>query len=870
MATQTLTTGTFDAPVNYDAAALSGLNNGETINLNGGHLLLDGDVRWGYNAAVFGSLVINSSLGGSIQMDGTRVWEVPFTGGTGNVPAVAEAGSNGVTGSGFTGELLRVWATGELTPRNPGTAMPATGWIKLREKTGNASGQLTLPGGARVTASNAGKRSWIHLVGAESASLSVPRLGLWRSRGDWYELGTTSGNANQTFQFPVTDACVAIQIETAPNSSVYEWWMNIGDRWGGTTQLVATDARGKFFGHNNATGVITLARRDTVDNGMLPPSGCRVRIPNIICSTSRSADWNSHTLHATISTRFDITTTASGGVDISHLSCNWYLSLTAAYSISISDSAILNTVVISSTPTEPVLTNCALGFSSGAALYQNLTVSVCLTGFRIDNCRLVRDAGAAGTAVTCASVSDCVNVRSNDSAFEVCGQVGANNRGHASNSPLTLNRISNLVINRPVFIGGRVAISGGLVGRINDSQCADLLCGETQTSYPLPGSFWFDNGATDFLIDGVRSFADLPNVHPYVALLYVGGMCDRVEMRNVGTASVRYNAGTVNPMAYFAQLVSGTRLALRRMYTTDSLRTSPIYAVNVVQGVVADNVYADGGKWQSVTSCETLCRGCGWRYNLAGGTSVYGRHWEDVFYSDAQGEINLLCNEPLPSTVDQVEITAGTPAFTSTGQLAMPNVGDEAVFTMPYFALGVTGLWAGAPSVGGTNLGNISVEFQYDKGDGWNGTWLIANAANLSGIGAVDPAIGLRLRIRLRCITANASNSIIGLRITTTTNATARWTQYPLPRTQLTIGGFEPGSDIVIYNADVVADGSGSNVLATGDAVSGSFSFDYDGTPHIKIGAFKPGFIPQMSPTMTLPSSNSTYTIQQRPDRNYS
>ena len=142
MASQILSDGTFAAPINYDSAALSGLNNGEMITLNGGHVLIDSDVRWGYNAAVFGNLTVSSSLGGSVQMDGTKVWEVPFTGGTGSVPAVAEAGSNPVTGSGFTGELLRVWANGELAPRNPGTAMPAMGWIKLREKTGNASGQL--------------------------------------------------------------------------------------------------------------------------------------------------------------------------------------------------------------------------------------------------------------------------------------------------------------------------------------------------------------------------------------------------------------------------------------------------------------------------------------------------------------------------------------------------------------------------------------------------------------------------------------------------------------------------------------------------------------------------------------------------------
>ena len=870
MANQTLTTGTLDSPVNYDAAALSGLNNGETINLNGGHLLMDGDVRWGFNAAVFGGLAINSSLGGSIQFDGTRVWEIPFTGGTGNVPAVAEAGSNAVTGTGFTGELLRVWANGELEPRAPGTAMPSSGWIKLRYKTGDASGQLTLPGGARVTASNAGKRSWIHLVGAENTTLNTPRLGLWRSRGDWYELGTTNGQANQTFQFPVADACVAIQIETAPNSGAYEWWMNSGDRMMGATQLVATDARGKFFDGNNATGVITLARRDTVEAGMLPPSGCRVRIPNIVCSTSSSANWNANTLAASIGVRYDITVTASGVVEVRNLSCNWYLSLGAAYSIDIRDSAVLNTVSISNVPTEPVLDNCALGFASGALLYQNLTLSICMTGVRINRCRMVRDAGAAGSAVTCANISDCYNVRIDDSAFEICGRVGGNDRTHTTNSTLVMNRITKLVINNMVSIGGRVGVSGGINGRINNVQIADLLCGETQTINSLLGSIWFDNGAADFIIDGVRSFADLPNVHPYVSLLYVGGMCDRVEMRNVGTPSAPYNAGTVNPMAYLAQMVYGTRLALRRMYASESLRTSPVYAVNTVQGLVVDNVYAVGGKWQSVTSCETLCRGCGWRYNLAGGTSVYGRHWEDVFYSDAQGEINLLCHEPLPTTLDQAEITSGSPAFTSLGRIAMQNVGDEAVFTMPHFALGVTGLSATAPALGGTNTANFEVSFQYDKGEGWNGTWLIANAANLSGIGAVDPAIGLRLRVRLRCVTANVNNAFIGLRIVTLTNATARWTLYPLPRTQLLIDGFEPGSDIVVYNADLPADGSGANVLGTGDAVSGSWVFDYEGTPHVRIGAFKQGFVPQMSPTMTLPSSNSTYTIQQRPDRNYS
>jgi hypothetical protein len=45
--------------------------------------------------------------------------------------------------------------------------MPGTGFIKLRSKTGTfQNGEtITLPGGATVTASGAGKRSWIHVVG---------------------------------------------------------------------------------------------------------------------------------------------------------------------------------------------------------------------------------------------------------------------------------------------------------------------------------------------------------------------------------------------------------------------------------------------------------------------------------------------------------------------------------------------------------------------------------------------------------------------------------------------------------------------------------------------------------------------------------
>lgn len=230
MANQTVTT-----TVNYDSDAILPLLNGETIAIDGGNLTINSDVRWNQQGAVFGNITISSSLGGTLTFDGTTVWELPFSASSGNVPAQASLGSNGVTGgtSGATGELLRVWATGSLTPETAGGAMPATGWIKLRTKTGTfQNGEtVTLPGGATITLSGAGKRSWLNLVGAESGTLTVPRLGNFSANGDWYELGTTNGADGQTFQYPVADECLAVQIETSPGSGTYEWWLNAGWRW---------------------------------------------------------------------------------------------------------------------------------------------------------------------------------------------------------------------------------------------------------------------------------------------------------------------------------------------------------------------------------------------------------------------------------------------------------------------------------------------------------------------------------------------------------------------------------------------------------------------------------------------------------------
>ena len=874
MANQTLTTGTPSSRINYDSATLSGLANGETITINGGHMLINGDVRWGYNAAIFDSITISATLGGSVLIDGTQVWEVPFSASTGTVPAAAAVGSNTVTGTGITGELIAVFATGALAPKAAAAAMPATGFIKLRSKIGDFSNGLvvTLPGGATVTCSGAGKRSWIHAVAEEVGTVTVPRLGTFTIQGDWYELGTTNGADDQTFQFPIDDNCPAIQIETAAGSGVYEWYLNAGSRWGTATVFIPQDARGKYFGQDNATGIITIARRATNACGYKPPTGCKVRVGNVICSNTNSTNYALNTINATLTTRYDFTTTAAGVVNIDKASCNWYLSLTNAFESTISNSGILQSVIFSNIAATLTLNDVAIGLNSTTE-FSPITVTNCFTAVNFTKVRAARYAGGvSGSFVN--SITDVANYTETDCTFDIFGSTTAVTRGNTIVQTRVLRRLvgTNQIV-RPRMLGGYMDVVTCANVTISDTRYADAIMGSTTTTNGLT-AININTGCVGVVVDGFSAYESIANVHPYAAIVGVASGSQGVEVRNIGTAAAPYNCGSTNATGIGVNASVMVDLTLRRLYMQNT-RTGPLSIANTVQNVVIDNVWGDAADSQALAGVNLTARGCRWTNSTTGQSSVYGRHWEDAFTSTTAGRILIAMNEPLAGTADQCAITAGVAAFTSGGRVAMPVVGDEVIWTMPYFALGITSLTNANPTVTGTgatfvsgnNWTNFYLDFQYDTGSGFNGSWLPFNGATLNGIGAINPATGIKLKVRAQTKVAATTNALTYITIATTTNATDQQIQYPLPRTELTITGFQSGTDVVVFDATLPASGDGSNVLATGDAVTSPWIFDYSGTPEVTIGLFKNGYTPTFYRNIQLGTSNSTLAVSQLEDR---
>lgn len=862
MANQTVTTA-----INYDDASISGLLNGEALTINGGGVTINSDVRWNQQAAVLGNVTTSSTLGGYLIIDGTAIWEVPFSASSGNVPTQAALGSNSVTGgsSGATGELTRVWATGSLTPATAGAAMPTSGFIKLRSKTGTfTNGEtITLPGGATITASGSGKRSWLHVVGrgvtsGAGSTLNITKLGQFSANGDWYDLGTTDGTDNQTFQYPVSDQCPAIWIETAAGSGVYEIWLNALDRW--TDGAVATsDRRGMYFVCDASTGAITIAARGANSAGLKPPTGCKVRIPNIIMSNADGTTpaWDSNILPGTISMRYawNNTGTYTGGMALDKVSCNWRLVTNSAASINLINSGFGGNLSFQGTSGTTVLNNVGVGIVDQIAA-PPFTLNTSFGGGALTDVFSARRLGISnGFVFDCAQSNNFTFTRCRADSFGTSGT----NAVPAGTCGFSAARTYNFSFVDCIAVGGTIGWSGSpcFGFTVKNAKFASRTIGTTQTVDATIGMV-ANTGASDIVFDGFTNFDGLSNVHPYSQIAYVGNSSARAEVKNIGSASAPYDMGSINPCGYAVYFIIALNMTVRRVYVQNT-RVAPAASFNTVYGFDAYNLWGDTADSQILPAINGTIRGGRFTPSVSGQAGVFGTHWMDAWTSTTTGIIGLMCNEPTPVSADQCSTTLATGSgFTSNGNVSMKSLTDEVTWTMPHYALGVTGFANTAPTVSGTNVANHTLEFQYDlaSGSGFNGSWLTLNAANLSAI-TVNPAKGVKLKIRAKVNTASSTNALASITIATITNSVAQQIEYPLPGALLTVNGLVSNSRVKVTRVDNGA------LLAQDSTSANSLTFDLNYSGAVRVEARNASGATAYRPwvTQTTITTGSTTTV---------
>ncbi len=227
---------------------------GEAWTMNSGAIFTirtDTRVHANAPASFTGSLGSNTVTEGGVVWDSTAVRVVPYSTGSGNVPAIGTTVSQG----GVSGYFLGAYASWAVQATAVGAAMPASGWLKFRELTGGefAAGALT---GIGATATGASRQGWISIAHDAGANLTFPRLGLHQARGGKFFLDNTTGTRGQIFQVPSEGSAVmlapGIMVETAPGTDAYEFWPALNGSTNGWTHIHVgnatgtTDARQKY------------------------------------------------------------------------------------------------------------------------------------------------------------------------------------------------------------------------------------------------------------------------------------------------------------------------------------------------------------------------------------------------------------------------------------------------------------------------------------------------------------------------------------------------------------------------------------------------------------------------------------------------
>ncbi len=826
---------------------------------NGSTLLIDTDsYQSAGHSTAFGSLdtVSYTGTGGRLKISPLAVRVIPFNTGGGVVPAIGTV----ITQGGVSATLLGVWANWQSEPLAAAAAMPASGFIKVKNVTGGAYAAGALAG-ITATATGPDVQGWIEVRGSDTATITVPRIGAFEVEQAWFELGTTSGVRNQVIPCPTTATVAgvfpAVWIETGSGTGIYE-------RFAGAGSLVAlaaipTDERGKIVWQT--TGGIRIGFDGTNNVGFLPPAGCRVRIPAVIltCNTRTVSGSGPRVLpSATLATRQEFVTTSAGDMVINGAVVNWYCNFQQAFRADVLNSAVNDSLVLAEIAS-PINVNNVVVAPTQAQLNLALNMASCFGGGSVTDCLLARfSLAASGAYVNSANFVTGVT-------FTRVKSQTLLNRGNATTGAWTITQTVDCTWTDCVNIGGRMLHIGSQRPIINNLGYADNFSGATGTGNPHY-AVELTTGCVSPVVTG-GNFLSLTNVHPYNGWVSAAA-CYSVRVKELGTFASPLSFGSANASGViFNGAGNNDGLLLQRLFVSNT-RTGPWAFVNSDNNVLLQDVRGDYADTSVIASLNTLAKGVALLGATTGQISVYGTHWKDSFRSATVGAVEILCNEPTVASAAQCAITSGTPKFNSAGQVAMTVVGQQVTWEMPYFARGHTALANLAPTLTGTNTGNLTYEFQYDFGAGYNGVWLVINAANLTGAGAINPAVGFRLKVRATCATANAGNLLTNIAIPTVTTSVAQGGNlYPLESVDVTFEftGLVPGTEVVLFDS--------ANVEVDRQVTGGStytYAYTWDSNTGDRLGLYaliwKDDQVPILFPGIDLSDADQSIPLAQAED----
>ena len=678
-------------PSNINIADVPGVvkTGGDLYNISGPTFTIDQDSRFGLNeintsataASTLGSITLSPTLGGTVDIDSRYIRMIPFTGGSGTITAGAL-----ITCGSATGKVIGIYSALNAAPVLTGVA---AGWIKVKawnEVDFPTSGAFT-QAGYTFTISGADKAGFLFVQGDEASTVTANRLGLFRMRGTYFLIGSTGGARTDTYQLPTHGSAIdiaSVEVETSPGSGVYEPYV-CANTITATAATIATDWRGKVFWLNRATGVLRFGHDGTnLTGGYLPPSGCAIRMYNLITVNNTAAARQTHAVpNATVATRYDFTTTGGGVLSFDKCNLAWYPSFAQAYSVEMTNVSICDAMVISENGTPWNPTNVVVAPAPTTAVQAALTATLMPAGITFTDCDFVRLNLAASGNYTCTvgDTGDVVCTRTNMTALTFQGNANVGGLNAYRSKSWTHN--AGCVIQRSVF---------GTMANLKVYSPIAYDHPATATSATNGRSALALQTVTDFLVDGWDT-GGLNNCLPYNSLVDLASGCARGVIQNIGSYASPLPLGGPSLLHGLAWTRSTTTATVT--HTAHGLITGNSVNVPISSDVAAIVV---GQKAITVTGVNTYTFAC-LNAGAASGTLSARASITSAPVSAAAGGANVDID------IRRIYFTGGRGSALSVADNSNSRFSIRNVYDMDYF-----------------NSGAFQMLNSTMQGTGWTGT----------------------------------------------------------------------------------------------------------------------------------------------------
>lgn len=676
---------------------------------------------------------------GELLIDARGVRHLDYTGGSGTL-------TQGTT------------ITGNVTGATATFMRDLTGTLKLKNVVGSFADTegLTAGSGWTGTASGTERLGTLEVLFQEGKNTNPSRQGTVTYKGEWIEIGTSNGTANQTVQFWNSNFCSAVWIETGAGTGVYEKWMNYNRSM---TNNVKAGQFGNFYSQVHGNATLTFGNGTW---GNIPPNGAKIRVPNLYISQSTSVAPTVATMPSGLGSYYRITGNAGAyNIDKVNLISYWVSSNMA--NIDVSNSSIAHTVLISEAFAPFTFRNCAF-----VRPYTLVNTNNLLNGILSPSTNIVDDCVFYAEGIGASNLQAIVFSSNTPVQFTNCTAI-------LDSSTNTNDRLITLTTNCDNSLFSNCKLIGySLIVSTANVRLENITLGVNLNGTDNPG-------ATDHfnISNMVNLEVDNMTIDPSYGLyttttsnIITCSTSTKVTFSNFGSLD---NPVVTTGMTNSINLTSGcTDVVIANCHFTERIGTFN----NSSTRVLIQNCSQTGLDLlnnSSVNSVVLSYRGTG-DIGANNGvetdyTSVYDNNYYTTFKSDTEGLVSIIMNEKSNNPTLYTILSGNNKEiyFNSLGDLSITGLNNEIEFLIESpiadnnKILGFTSFQNVDPQIVRQNTipvtpGNLEYSYDIDTGSGFSGTFKSLTGSNLSGE-TITPDGGFRLKVRVKCIVASTSTT---------------------------------------------------------------------------------------------------------------